>query len=260
MASAKRAAILTFLLVAGAADGMADGWNPEAMPSVAYAYHPQEMSWTGVYVGGHFGLIDTMTRFDHAATPLALCTVITGSASDCATSGDLDSNSLIGGIQTGFNHQIGHFIWGLEGDITWRGAGVAKATFLPAFGVVQDFSQSNGWLATLRPRLGFAYYRAFIYATGGVAWSSVSQTLAFHDPLHGFLPLTAQDSRSRLGWTTGVGVEYALTTHWSFKGEYLFVDLGEVNVATPAAGGWWPTATTFAEQEHILRAALNYRF
>ena len=126
--------------------------------------------------------------------------------------------------------------------------------------MVQDFSESNGWLATLRPRLGFAYYRAFIYATGGVAWSSVNRTVSFHDPLHVFEPLTAQESASRVGWTTGVGVEYALTTRWSFKGEYLFVDLGEVNVATAAVGGWWPTGTSFSEQEHVLRAGLNYRF
>jgi hypothetical protein len=46
----------------------------------------------------------------------------------------------------------------------------------------------------------------------------------------------------------------------TLKGEYLFVDLGDVTVATPAQGGWWPTATRFSEQEHILRMGLNYKF
>ena len=62
------------------------------------------------------------------------------------------------------------------------------------------------------------------------------------------------------GWTLGTGVEYVLATHVTLKGEYLFVDLGDVTVATPAQGGWWPTATRFSEQEHILRMGLNYKF
>jgi hypothetical protein len=40
----------------------------------------------------------------------------------------------------------------------------------------------------------------------------------------------------------------------------LVVDLCEANVTTAATGGWWPTNTTLAEQQHLLRAALNYRF
>ncbi|MBO0741291.1 MAG: porin family protein, partial [Hyphomicrobiaceae bacterium] len=224
------------------------------------AYQPEVMSWTGFYVGGNLGITYTATSFDHLATPLSACTLITGSVADCGTTGSLNSNSLIGGIQAGFNQQFGSFIWGIEGDITWRGPGAGKATFVPAFGVVQDFAESNDWLATLRPRVGFAYYRAFIYATGGVAWGSVSHRLSFRDPLNVFPTLVTQESRTRVGWTTGVGVEYALTTRWTFRGEYLFVDLGEVNVATVASGGWWATNTTLAEQQHLLRAALNYRF
>ena len=258
MPFATRATVLSALLIAGAPVALADGWDNEVTPSVIC--HAPAMRWTGFYVGGHFGFIYTMTKFEEAATPLALCVAVTGIATDCGTSGTVNSNSLVGGIQAGFNQQIGDFVWGLEGDVTWRGHDPGKATFQPAFGVVQDFSESNGWLATLRPRLGFSYYRAFIYATGGVAVSSVSHTLSFHDPLNVFAPLVTQESHVRVGWTTGVGVEYALTTHWTFKGEYLFVDLGSATVTTPATGGWWPTTTNFSEQEHLLRAALNYRF
>jgi outer membrane immunogenic protein len=261
MAFATRGVFLSVLLVAGPADGLADGWEPDATPSIAYhASEPQVMSWTGFYVGGNVGFTYTTSKFDHTANPLSTCTLITGSITDCSTTGTLNSNSLMGGIQAGFNHQLGSFIWGLEGDITWRGQDTGKATFMPAFGVVQDFAESNGWLATLRPRVGFAYYRAFIYATGGVAWGSVSHTLSFRDPLNQFPTLVTQETHTRVGWTTGVGVEYALTTRWTFRGEYLFVDLGEVNVATAATGGWWPTNTNLAEQQHLLRAAVNYRF
>ena len=260
MAIARRAAILSVLLVAGAADGLADGWEAQPLPSVAYAYHPEEMSWTGVYVGGHFGLVYTDTQFDYAATPLVDCVAVTGTADDCHARGNANSNSLLGGLQAGYNHQFDRLILGLEGDVTWRGQDNGKATFLPAFGVIQDFSENNDWLITLRARLGFAYYRAFLYATGGAAWSSVSHTVSFHDPTNVFTPLTVHESATRTGWTLGTGVEYALTSHLSFKGEYLFIDLGSVTVPTPATGGWWATSTRFSEEEHILRVGLNYRF
>ena len=72
--------------------------------------------------------------------------------------------------------------------------------------------------------------------------------------------MTVQESSTRTGWTLGTGVEYVLTTHLTLKGEYLFVDLGDATVATPGVGGWWPTTTRLTEEEHILRAGLNYKF
>jgi outer membrane immunogenic protein len=229
-------------------------------PYVAVPPYEPMFSWTGFYAGGHFGFTYSVTHFDYTATPLASCVAITGTEDDCHTSGNTNTNSLAGGLQAGFNQQIGHFIWGLEGDMTWRGNDSGKATFLPAFGVVQKFSESDDWLITLRSRVGFSYYRAFIYATGGVAWSSVGHTVSFHDPINVFAPLTVHESSTQTGWTLGTGLEYVLATHVTLKGEYLFVDLGDVTVPTPAQGGWWPTATRFSEQEHVLRMGLNYKF
>jgi outer membrane immunogenic protein len=216
--------------------------------------------WTGVYLGGQFGFAVADTTFNYAATSPASCTAVTGALSDCQTNGNANANSLAGGLTLGYNHQSGHFIWGIEGDVTWRGSDSGKATFLPIFGAVQQFTENHDWLITLRPRIGFAYFRAFIYATGGVAWSNVGHTVAFQDPSNVLAPLTVHDNSTRTGWTFGTGVEYVLASHLTFKGEYLFVDFGGVTLATPALGGWWATGTRFAEQEHILRAGLNYKF
>src|SRR5262249_3188859 len=155
----------------------------------------------------------TDARFDYAATPLAACVAITGTPDDCQTKGNANSNSLAGGLQAGFNHQIGDLIWGVEGDVTWLGPDHGKATFFPNFGGIQKFEENNNWLVTLRPRVGFAYYRAFIYATGGVAWGSVSHTVAFQDPSNVLQPLLAHASGIRMGWTLGTGAECVLTEH-----------------------------------------------
>jgi outer membrane immunogenic protein len=99
-----------------------------------------------------------------------------------------------------------------------------------------------------------------MYATGGVAWGSVSRRVAFQDPFNEFPPLAVHETQTHTGWTAGTGVEYVLTPHLTFKGEYLFVDLGNTTVATPATGGWWPTTTPFRERQHMLRVGLNYKF
>jgi outer membrane immunogenic protein len=216
-------------------------------------------SWSGFYIGGNFGFAYSDTRFAYAGAPLATCAAITGLVGDCQTTGNANGNGLGGGMQAGFNQQIGHLIWGLEGDAMLLGPDQGKATFLPNFGAVQSFEETNNWLITLRPRLGFSYYRAFIYATGGVAWGSVSHTVAFADP-GVFALLTEHESGTRMGWTVGTGAEYVLAEHVTLKGEYLFVDLGDTTVATSAVGGWWPTTTKFSEQEHVLRLGVNYKF
>jgi outer membrane immunogenic protein len=254
------AAALSLSLISSGAS--ADGYvtpdqppPPELPPPYVTVFN-----WTGAYVGANLGFAFTDTHFDYAATSLPACAAITGVVSDCRANGNANSNGLAGGLQAGFNFQSGHFIWGFEGDVTWRGSSVGKATFVPAFGAIQQFTENNDWLITLRPRIGFAYYRAFIYATGGAALSSVSHTVAFQDPSGVLAPLTEHESSTRAGWTLGTGVEYVLASHLTFKGEYLFVDLGNVTVTTPAAGGWFATATQFAEREHILHAGLNYKF
>jgi outer membrane immunogenic protein len=222
----------------------------------------REDRWSGFYMGAHVGIAYSDTPLRYEGAPLNTCAAITGSVADCNTQGNVNSNGLAGGVQAGFNHQTGYIVWGVEGEVAWRGNN-GKTTFLPSFGVTQTFEESNRWLVTLRPRIGFAYDRAIIYATGGVAWGSVGHTATFFDPLRlvGGIPLTFSQSDTRIGWTTGTGIEYALTPHWSFKGEYLYVDLGTTSISNPGVtGSWWPTNAKFIEQEHLLRAGLNYRF
>jgi outer membrane immunogenic protein len=232
--------------------------QPRPPPSELPPPYVTVFEWSGFYVGGHLGVAISDSPFSSTATSLDACTAVTGAASDCQAHGNVNSNGLAGGLQAGFTQQIGHLVWGLEGDVTWR-AGDGKAAVLPAFGAVQQFAESSNWLITLRPRLGFSYYRAFLYATGGVAWGGVRTSAAFADGA--VLPaLTAHEAATRTGWTVGTGLEYELASHLSFKGEFLFVDLGSESLSTPAAGGWFATSTRFSEQEHILRAGLNYRF
>lgn len=71
---------------------------------------------------------------------------------------------------------------------------------------------------------------------------------------------TASASGINYGWTLGGGVEWALSSSWSMKAEYLYLDLGK-NSATSrfvSAGDW---DITYSERKNlnVIRLGLNYK-
>ena len=64
----------------------------------------------------------------------------------------------------------------------------------------------------------------------------------------------ADESKLHPGWVIGAGMEVALTTNWSARAEYLYVDLGSSDLGTAAV----PNNVSF--KENIVRAGLNYKF
>lgn len=141
--------------------------------------------------------------------------------------------------------QMGQWLLGVEADFDYMGLrGSNGGTFqfpstLPGGPVgppAQFFSTatsvSTDWLFTLRPRVGWVMNNWLVYATGGlaVADEKFSQTLTLLAPFVS----TNSFTTTRVGWTVGGGVEYALNRNWSVKGEYLYVDLGTTGVKVAA--------------------------
>ena len=63
-------------------------------------------------------------------------------------------------------------------------------------------------------------------------------------------------TKTQVGWTAGLGVEYAFLGAWSAKLEYLYVDLGKTACGSASCVGG--VDVTF--KTNIVRAGLNYRF
>ena len=154
-------------------------------------------SWTGFYVGINGGYGWGKTNWSN----------VFGSSGDFNVKG-----GLVGGT-VGYNLQTGAFVWGLEGDLD---ASWIKGSATNAFCGAVGCETRNRWLATGRGRIGYAWDRFLPYITGGVAFGDIRMT-----PAAG-----TSETKSKVGYTLGGGVEYAFLGAWSAKIEYLYVDLG----------------------------------
>jgi outer membrane immunogenic protein len=124
-------------------------------------------------------------------------------------------------------------------------------------------TQENiNWYGTLRPRVGYTVCpNMLIYATGGLAYGDVSYSgnLNFGP---GFIQYPASLSSTKVGWTLGGGVEYAVCRCWTIKAEYLYMDLGSEsaiagpNIPNPPFGEAYNWQTT----ANIFQIGLNYKF
>jgi outer membrane immunogenic protein len=233
-----------------------------SQPAAPMAYAPM-FTWTGFYVGVNAGYnwsdSASKVRFSNGGLPLASAGLLPGSF-------DVGGDGFTGGVQGGYNYQIGQFVVGLEADINYVDSKKSQSYVLPAIGVV-GVSTAQGeleYLGTVRGRLGFAYDRALIYATGGLAYGSVKGSSAFSVPA---LAATWNGAKSdtRTGFAVGGGLEYAFTNNLTGKLEYLYYDLGKKNYTVAASNGAAAGTGAFynLSQEtkgSIVRAGLNYKF
>ena len=121
----------------------------EAPPPV-YAPAVPLFTWTGLYLGGQIGYAwgtDTLTVF-----PAGFGTNFT-------------PNGVVGGAHIGYNLQLNQFVAGLEGDI--EGTGISRS-FSPGGALYNTSIPVQG---SIRGRLGVAFDRALLYATGGAEFA-----------------------------------------------------------------------------------------
>ena len=276
------------------------------IPSIASAapYKPLLYSWSGWYVGGNGGYAsgDDGT-IDPNATVSTVPGLFTNEApfivpSQLATLGPLDTKPQggLGGVQTGYNYQVGLFVFGIEADYDWgdisgSSSRISHSEFNipgePGFGVTTNMSVRERLesLGTLRGRLGFTpFENGLLYATGGLAFGQassgidVSQFETGQNICNGtgitFTPSSGSRSSTLTGWTAGGGGEWAFAPNFSAKVEYLHYDLGSMHysanqikdISCPLPTN--PPNTQFASfnlapsaefQGDLVRIGLNYK-
>jgi outer membrane immunogenic protein len=273
----KKLLLAALLLGAGAFSAMAADLAPRP-----YAKAPMmatsAYSWTGFYIGGHAGY-DWMDSTDRL-TPANALTAGSGffiPPTIIANFLPLDPKGFIGGGQAGYNWQVSPmWVVGLETDLSWTNLDQTTALPGPAdFTRIMTAHEKLDWFGTFRGRAGITPVdRLLIYGTGGVAYghASLSTALTRIDPVTGantcILPggggnncQKGSASDTKIGWTVGAGLEWAVAGPWTVKGEYLYYDLG--SLSHTMFDPLFPTTlfnATAPLRGNIVRAGLNYRF
>jgi outer membrane immunogenic protein len=217
------------------------------------------------------------------------------------TGGDDSDVGFTGGGQVGFNYQFtpgSGFVVGLEADIQYIGLGgdhdddrfddgfgVGSATFTgtpglafapPAATVVRDRREQGidlDYFGTVRGRVGFAFDRTLIYATGGFAYGGGGDDRNGFDFEDG---LSDDEDDFKFGYAVGGGVEFALSSFQlfgsstaTFKIEGLYVNLDEEKNNGGARAVYNVATNTLRVNESqvkretefaVVRAGLNFKF
>jgi len=206
-------------------------------------------NWTSCYIGanggGKWGRFSGDVTFSNGAGGFESLVFPNGTFFNNGNSNDFESAGM-GGGQIGCQWQAGGWVFGIEGDFDGTGL---RQTFVSPFGgtffVPGDAVEfRNKWQASVRGRLGYAWDRWLVYATGGVAFADVRATFLPAGSLVAF-----EDSQTLTGGTVGGGVEY----RFSKFGHETFDFSGFV--LAPAA----LTGTTDLET-HEVTARLNWHF
>lgn len=191
-------------------------------PSPAVYSPASAFSWSGFYAGANVGY----------------------GWADMAAGGPAQRlQGLLGGVQVGYNYDLGGVVLGLEGDLQLSGvkhtetAGVATGTF------------SVDQFGTLRGRVGLAADRFLPYVTGGLAVANN------HININGG-GANYDESKVSVGWTIGAGVEFAASDNITIKAEYLYADFGKASFAGPAG----LAAADVTTKASIVRTGVNFKF
>jgi outer membrane immunogenic protein len=207
---------------------------------------PVFYNWTGFYVGLNAGG-KWVTNSDET---------ITSGGTVFSLGGNNDSSWIAGG-QIGYNWQApgSQWVFGVEGDIDaqdfsrTRVVGAAIGPFV----VGDAFSFESKWQASIRGRIGYAWDRVLLYATGGVAFTQLKGTAA----LVGIGTVT--DDQTIVGGTVGGGIEWAVWNNISLgvEGRYTFYGDQDFNVGTLAA---FPVGDRINFNTAEVMGKINFRF
>ena len=154
----------------------------------------------------------------------------------------------LGGATLGYNYQQGQLLVGAEAD-----AEFGSISGHGNFGTATNSSGVINGLGTIRARVGYIFnQRLLIHATGGYAGTMLNGKISDY----AFSPNYVLNEGHYLnGYAVGAGVEYALTTKISIKGEYLFTGFN----AHQYFSGTRDSVSSGANIS-LIRAGVNYHF
>ncbi len=190
------------------------------------------IGWGGFYVGAHLGK-------SWGETGNSWRNIFAG-APNWGPDGDIAYSSASGGLLAGYLWQRNAIVYGIEGDFSWMSLEGDDSQFAGYVNALEI-----NYVGTVRGRLGLAHGSSLIYATGGIAFSSIDKKDLTND-------LSA--SHDLVGWTIGGGYEHAFGRGLRARIEYQYVDFGSV-----VSGLSYDHRADDLDM-HMVRGGLSYGF
>jgi len=196
-------------------------------------------NWTGFYIGANIGgawvngtLTDNFSGVSFTNT----------------------NSGVIGGGQIGYNWQISpQFVLGVEGMFDGTSINNSGDTLTIFNGDVLQGSVKTDWMSTVAARFGYAADNLMFYGKAGGGWVQNSATVT--DLRTG---LSLSNSHTNSGWLVGAGAEYGITSNWTMKFEYDFLELS--NRTIDAATIFLGDTVTLKRQINMFTVGANYKF
>jgi opacity protein-like surface antigen len=215
-------------------------------------------SWTGLYLGGHFGPAFGNSQF----------------AGPAIFGNNVRTTGVLGGLQVGYNWQIPNtaFVVGAEADASALGtAGSATCLASSPYFIPANCRALPDAMGTMTARLGYAagpHGRNLFYVKGGLAWLDDRVDITTNGLI---LPVATAFDGLRWGWTIGAGIDRALTPAWSLRLEYDYAKFDDLGMATPQSFvqtsppsvlSYVPTSggnTSVSQNMQAVKVGLNYK-
>lgn len=229
-------AVALFAGSASAADLAPQAAEPVAPVATLY-------DWTGPYVGLHAGYgwgreSDNQSRLFSAPTPPS-----EGGPLPTVPGDKFNMNGFVGGAHAGYNYQIQQFVIGAEADLDYAALKGSHNYVYPG-PATGRLRMKSDWQGSLRLRAGYAFDNLLVYGTGGVAFANGK--LSDSGVLNG-VPYASSNSNTHVGWTVGLGAEYAFTQNWIGRAEVRYTDFQKKGYDTAngrVKAGWNQTTAT----------------
>ncbi len=240
------------------------------MPLKALSAPIASPSWTGLYIGINGGGVWGHTNIDIGLMNDPFVVLFSQQTRALGSHSISNSGGLAGG-QIGYLLQTGQLIAGLEASFDWFNAkgnfSSTQQTTCCAPGTITNWTQtvSTDWLALFTARIGWDMGSWYPYVTAGGAVSKLNYTGSTFETTGSLTSTAASNSQVKVGIAGGGGLEWRWDSHWSLRGEYLFIGFDPITVLSPVLTAGVPIANSFYVHkatfyEHVARAALSYKF
>jgi outer membrane immunogenic protein len=219
------------------------------MPVKARAPIDPPYSWTGFYGGINGGMAIGTSCWTYLPGAVGFAAVAVPSDEGCHS-----PKGAFGGVQLGYNWQLGSWVLGVEANGDWGKIKGDSESILFANNHLQTTIKHFG---TGVGRVGYAVMpTVLIYAKGGAGWESADYVRYVTST--GVVTATANETR--LGWAGGAGAEWAFRPNMSVAVDYTYMGFGQKTLQFLTPAGVFGINEQVSQKLQAVTLKLNYKF